>query len=43
MLFLERIGLFTVKTYLASWRMAVLVIFVLAMILTPTGDPYTMC
>ena len=27
MLFLERIGLFTVKTYLASWRMAVLVIF----------------
>ena len=42
MLFLERIGLITVKTYLASWRMAVLVIFVLAMILTPTGDPYTM-
>jgi sec-independent protein translocase protein TatC len=42
MLFLERIGLFTVSAYLASWRMAVLVIFVLAMILTPTGDPYTM-
>ncbi len=42
MLFLERIGLITVKTYLASWRMAILVIFVLAMILTPTGDPYTM-
>ncbi len=42
MLFLERIGLFSVKTYLASWRMAILVIFVLAMILTPTGDPYTL-
>lgn len=42
MLFLERIGLFTVQSYLASWRIAVLVIFVLAMILTPTGDPYTM-
>jgi sec-independent protein translocase protein TatC len=42
MLFLERIGLVTVSTYLASWRMAVLVIFVLAMVLTPTGDPYTM-
>ena len=42
MLFLERIGLVTVKAYLASWRMAVLVIFVLAMLLTPTGDPYTM-
>ncbi len=42
MLFLERIGLISVKTYLASWRMAILVIFVLAMILTPTGDPYTL-
>src|SRR5208282_2880120 len=42
MLFLERIGLISVKAYLASWRMAILVIFVLAMILTPTGDPYTM-
>ncbi len=37
MLFLERIGLLTVKTYLASWRMAVLAIFVLAMILTPSA------
>jgi sec-independent protein translocase protein TatC len=42
MLFLERIGLFTVKTYLASWRVSVLVIFVLALLLTPSGDPYTM-
>ncbi len=42
MLFLERIGLLSVKTYLASWRLAILVIFVLAMILTPTGDPYTL-
>ena len=43
MLFLERIGVFTVKSYLSSWRMAVVIIFVLAMILTPSGDPYTMC
>jgi sec-independent protein translocase protein TatC len=42
MLFLERIGLFTVKSYLASWRLAVLVIFILAMLLTPSPDPYTM-
>ena len=42
MLFLERIGLLSVKTYLSSWRLAILVIFVLAMILTPTGDPYTL-
>ena len=39
MLFLERIGLVTVKMYLASWRLAVLVIFVLAMVLTPSPDP----
>ncbi len=42
MLFLERIGLISVKTYLASWRMAVLVIFVLAMIISPSPDPYSM-
>ena len=41
MLFLERIGIFTVKTYLASWRVAVLVIFVIAMFLTP-ADPTSM-
>ncbi len=43
MLFLERIGLLTVQTYLQSWRIAVLVIFVLAMILTPSPDPASMC
>jgi sec-independent protein translocase protein TatC len=41
MLFLERIGVFTVQTYLKQWRVAVLVIFVLAAILTPP-DPYSM-
>ncbi len=41
MLFLERIGIFTVQTYLSSWRMAVLVIFVLSMFLTP-ADPTSM-
>ena len=30
MLFLERVGVFTVKAYLSYWRVAVLVIFVLA-------------
>ena len=39
MLFLERIGVFTHQGYLSSWRIAVLAIFVLAMVLTPTGDP----
>ena len=41
MLFLERIGVFSVAIYLSHWRMAVLVIFVLAMVLTPS-DPYSM-
>jgi sec-independent protein translocase protein TatC len=43
MLFMERIGIFTRQAYLSSWRIAVLAIFVLAMILTPSGDPYSMC
>jgi sec-independent protein translocase protein TatC len=41
MLFLERIGIFTVASYTSHWRISVLVIFVLAMILTPS-DPYSM-
>jgi sec-independent protein translocase protein TatC len=42
MLFLERIGIFDVHMYLSSWRIAILAIFVLAMLLTPSGDPYSM-
>jgi len=41
MLFLERIGLMTIKAYWQQWRVAVLVIAVVAMILTPP-DPYSM-
>ena len=41
MLFLERIGVFTVKGYLKQWRIAILVIFVLAALLTPP-DPTSM-
>ena len=42
MLFLERIGIFTTAMYLSYWRVAVLIIFILAMVLTPTTDPQTM-
>jgi sec-independent protein translocase protein TatC len=42
MLFLHRIGIFTVGIYLSYWRVAILIIFVLAMVLTPGGDPYSM-
>ena len=38
---LERVGIFTLQQYLARWKIAVLVIFVLALFLTP-GDPGSM-
>jgi sec-independent protein translocase protein TatC len=41
MLFLERIGVFDVQTYLSKWRIAILVIFILSMFLTP-ADPGSM-
>jgi sec-independent protein translocase protein TatC len=41
MLFLERIGVVTVKDYLSYWRVAILVIFVICAILAPP-DPYSM-
>lgn len=41
MLFMHRIGIFTVEAYLQKWRIAVLMIFVLSMMLTP-ADPYSM-
>jgi sec-independent protein translocase protein TatC len=41
MLFLERIGVFTVEAYLAKWRVAILAIFVISMILTP-AEPMSM-
>ncbi len=41
MLILERIGVLSVATYLDKWRIAVLVIFVISMLLTP-ADPISM-
>jgi sec-independent protein translocase protein TatC len=41
MLFLERIGVLTVKDYYSYWRVAILVIFVIAAVLAPP-DPYSM-
>jgi sec-independent protein translocase protein TatC len=38
---LERVGIFTLQQYISRWRIAVLVIFVLALFLTP-GDPGSM-
>jgi len=41
MLFLQRIGIFSVESYLGKWRVAILVIFVASMLLTP-ADPWSM-
>jgi sec-independent protein translocase protein TatC len=41
MFFLNRIGVFSVKAYIQKWRIAVLVIFVVSMVLTP-ADPISM-
>lgn len=41
MLFLERIGIITVEGYKSNWRMAVLVIAIASMLLTPS-DPTSM-
>jgi sec-independent protein translocase protein TatC len=41
MLFINRIGIASVSAYLQKWRIAILVIFVIAMLLTP-ADPVSM-
>jgi sec-independent protein translocase protein TatC len=41
MLFLHRIGVFTVESFISQWRIAILVIFIASMLLTP-ADPISM-
>ena len=41
MLLLHRIGIISVASYLSKWRIAILIIFVLSMLLTP-ADPISM-
>lgn len=41
MLMLNRVGILTIEAYLSRWRVAVLIIFVAAMLLTP-ADPVSM-
>lgn len=41
MLFLNRIGVMSVEAYISQWRIAILVIFMAAMLLTP-ADPQSM-
>ncbi|MCL2623035.1 MAG: twin-arginine translocase subunit TatC [Planctomycetaceae bacterium] len=41
MFFLERIGVFSIKTYLSKWRISSFGIVIISAMLTP-GDPYSM-
>ncbi len=41
MFVLERVGIFTFKQYISSWRISILAIFILSLFLTP-GDPGSM-
>lgn len=43
MLFVNRIGLVSVQTFRKQWRIAILIIFITATILTPSPDIYSMC
>jgi sec-independent protein translocase protein TatC len=42
MLFLNRIGILSYEAYVDKWRIAILGIFVVSMVLTPSGDPISM-
>jgi sec-independent protein translocase protein TatC len=42
MLFLERIGIFSIETYWSKWKISVLVLSIVSMVLSPGGDPNSM-
>src|SRR6185295_18986569 len=41
MLFLNRIGIFSIEIYLSKWRLSILTISIISMVLTP-ADPISM-
>ncbi len=42
LVFLQLVGVLTPQTLLKQWRYAVVIIFVIAAVVTPSGDPYSM-
>jgi sec-independent protein translocase protein TatC len=42
LVFLQLVGVISPQTLLKSWRYALMIIFVLAAVITPSGDPYSM-
>ena len=42
LVFLQLVGVLTPQTLRKQWRYAILIIFVIAAVITPSGDPYSM-
>ena len=42
LVFLQLVGVLTPQTLIKQWRYATLIIFVIAAVITPSGDPYSM-
>lgn len=42
LVFLQLVGVLTPQTLMKQWRYAVVVIFLIAAVITPSGDPYSM-
>jgi len=42
LVFLQLVGALTPQTLIKGWRYAILVVFVIAAVITPSGDPYSM-
>ena len=42
LVFLQLVGVLTPQMLLKGWRYAILAIFVIAAVITPSGDPYSM-
>jgi sec-independent protein translocase protein TatC len=42
LVFLQLIGVLTPQVLMKGWRYAIMIIFVIAGVITPSGDPYSM-
>jgi len=42
LVFLQLVGVLTPQLLLKGWRYAIMAIFVIAAVITPSGDPYSM-
>jgi sec-independent protein translocase protein TatC len=42
LVFLQLVGVLTPQTLIKQWRYAIVIIFVIAAVITPSGDPYSM-